>query len=134
MNNWIVFDLFCSFEYVCRPCTCVCWPHQAHSAFFWEHEGRRQATDCYIRSVYKGVRKLPRKVKMISVGCLLAFCLLDNRYSLTQNYLNHTFEYLAQFIEMKTLFSLQFYKPKHNHSFTVQIKINLLHWICSCYM
>lgn len=71
---------------------------------------------------------------MISLGCLLAFCFLDNRYSDIQYYLNHTFEYLAQFIEMKTLHSLQFYKLKHDHSFTVQIRINLLHWIYSCYM
>lgn len=61
-----------------------------------------------IRLVYKRVRKLPREVKVILLGCVLLFYLFHNRYSGIHKYMNHTFEYRAAFIEMEPLHSLQF--------------------------
>lgn len=57
----------------------------------------------------KRIRKLPRKVKMILLGYVLLF-IFSITYSGIQNYRNHTFEYIAAFIEMEALYSLQFCK------------------------
>lgn len=56
----------------------------------------------------KRIRKLPGKIKVILLGCVLLFISLITDDSGIQNDLNHTFEYIAAFIEMEALYSLQF--------------------------
>lgn len=56
----------------------------------------------------KRIRKLPGKIKVILLGCVSLSISLITDDSGIQNDLNHTFEYLAAFIEMEALYSLQF--------------------------
>lgn len=56
----------------------------------------------------KRIRKLPGKIKVILLGCVLLFISLTTDDSGFQNDLNHTFEYIAAFIEVEALYSLQF--------------------------
>lgn len=55
----------------------------------------------------------------------LTFYPFGNRYSGLQNYVNHSFGYVAAFTEMEALYSLQFYKLKHNHMLKYNLNLKL---------
>ena len=121
---WLhIFDLFCSLNVLAVSVYLTLMTASKHVQFFskkiitddWPHIAK---LDWFT----KRIRKLPRKVKMILLGVWVCFtfCLFDSKYSGIQNYLNHAFACMAASIEMEALYSLQFYKPKHNHIFQIQ--------------